>query len=78
MAGLYRITDGQPEFCILTRTPADGIAFIHDRMPVILPSALVGDWIDPRRSAGEILERAVLDVAAERERGEAEQLRMPF
>lgn len=78
MAGIYRIESGRPVFSILTREPADSIAFIHDRMPVILPSALVGDWIDPRRSAGEILERAVLDVAAERERGEAEQLRMPF
>ena len=79
MAGLYRITDGQPEFCILTRTPADGIAFIHDRMPVILPRDGVADWIDPRYPGDALFERAVLSVACRPERaGEdlTEQLSM--
>ena len=75
MAGIYRIEDGRPVFTILTREPAESIAFIHDRMPVILPADLVKDWIDPRHQAGEILAHAVLDVAHAREPG-AEQLSM--
>jgi len=29
---------------------------VHDRMPVILPQALRGAWLDPRASYGELLE----------------------
>ena len=36
MAGIYRLEKGVPVFTILTRSPADSIAFIHNRMPVIL------------------------------------------
>ena len=36
MAGLYRIEGNKAVFTILTREPAESIAFIHDRMPVIL------------------------------------------
>jgi len=77
LAGLYRISGGAPEFVILTRPPADSIAFIHDRMPVILPDALVADWTDPRRDAGDILGRAVLAVTHERVRADG-QLEMAF
>ena len=77
MAGIYRLEGKKPVFSILTREPAEGIAFIHDRMPVILPRDLVADWVDPRRAADELLERAVLSVCWERE-AEAEQLTMPL
>ena len=40
MAGVYRIEDKRAACSILTRTPADCIAHIHDRMPVILPGKL--------------------------------------
>ncbi len=76
-AGLYRVVNGAPEFVILTRAPADSIAFIHDRMPVILPAGLAADWTDPRRDAGDILGRAVLDVTHERVRPDG-QLEMVF
>ncbi len=65
MAGIYRLEAGRPVFCILTREPAERIAFIHDRMPVILPREGVEAWIDPRREAGDVLARAVLSVACE-------------
>ena len=65
-AGLYRIADSRPEFVILTREPAQSIAFIHDRMPVILPSELVADWTNPRYDAGELLRHAVLAVTHEK------------
>lgn len=77
LAGIYRIEAGRPVFAILTREPAQTIAFIHDRMPVILPSALVKDWLDPTCVPGEILERAITDVVPRRETGD-EQLSMCF
>ncbi len=75
MAGIYRIESGRPVFSILTREPAESIAFIHDRMPVILPHDLVKDWTNPNYRAGEILSHAVLDLSHERAEG-AEQISM--
>ena len=75
MAGIYRIESGRPVFSILTREPAESIAFIHNRMPVILPRDLVKDWTNPQYRAGEILNHAVLDLSHERAE-ETEQIRM--
>lgn len=36
LAGIYRFEDGAPVFCVLTRQPDEGIAHIHNRMPVIV------------------------------------------
>ena len=77
LAGLYRMLSGRPEFVILTRQSADSIAFIHDRMPVILPSELVADWTNPRYDAGEILGHAVLAVTHEKAQVDG-QLEMIF
>jgi putative SOS response-associated peptidase YedK len=46
MAGLYRYEQDipVPTFVILTRPAAPGIAFIHDRMPVILAKDLHKVW----------------------------------
>ena len=77
MAGIYRIESGRPVFSILTREPAESIAFIHDRMPVILPHGLVRDWVNPKYRVGEILCHAVLDLSHEKAAG-AEQIRMPL
>ena len=63
MAGLYRIENGtEPVFTILTREPVQNIAFIHDRMPVILPEGATCDWLNLRYKADEVLKAAVLDV----------------
>ena len=62
MAGLYRIEGNKARFTILTRTPAEPIAFIHDRMPVILPHAALQDWLNPRYNAADVLRAAVTDV----------------
>ena len=48
MAGVYRMEGGRPVFAILTRAPAEPIAFIHDRMPVILPADAQAAWLDVR------------------------------
>ena len=62
MAGIYRVENGRPVFTILTRDPAESISFIHNRMPVLLPSDMVPDWINPKYSAGDLLRNAILDV----------------
>ncbi len=43
-----REPDGTYRFVILTRQAAPGIAFIHDRMPVILPPRTHDAWLHAR------------------------------
>lgn len=62
MAGLYRITAEGAQFTVLTREAAPDIAFIHLRMPVILPREALADWIDPRQDSRMLLEAAVTGV----------------
>lgn len=40
---------GQPlvSCAILTRAPSASAAVVHDRMPVILPQSVHGEWLDP-------------------------------
>lgn len=47
MAGLYRLEKDEtlPLFVILTRPAAPEIAFIHDRMPVIVPEHIRKKWL---------------------------------
>ena len=59
MAGLYRLTPAGAQFTILPRGAAPDIAFIHPRMPVILPRDALADWIDPRRDGRALLDGAV-------------------
>lgn len=66
LCGLYRMEDGFPHFVVLTRPPAEDIAFIHDRMPLILPEEKIADWIDPEKDPARIISSAVNDVAFER------------
>jgi putative SOS response-associated peptidase YedK len=33
--------------CIVTTSPAESIAHIHDRMPVIVPAGAHAEWLDP-------------------------------
>lgn len=63
LAGIYRIEGKQAVFSILTRDPAENISMIHDRMPVILPTATAADWLNPRYNGIEILKYAVLDLS---------------
>lgn len=63
MAGLYRIEGTQARCTILTRSPADSIAFIHDRMPVLLHKDALKDWLNPRYAAMDVLKAAMTDVS---------------
>ena len=47
LAGLYRIEDGYPHFAVLTREPEGAVREIHDRMPVILETDRINEWINP-------------------------------
>ena len=63
MAGVYRIENGKPVFSILTREPAENIAFIHNRMPVILHPEAKNDWLNVRYAAGDVLKAASFEVS---------------
>ena len=66
LCGLYRIENGLPVFVILTREPGEGIKFIHDRMPLIMPEDLVNEWIRPDADPDELLQHALTDMAFEK------------
>lgn len=45
LAGLRKIIDGQSRFVILTTAANPSIANVHNRMPVILPTGRMRQWI---------------------------------
>ena len=49
-------------FTILTRNAAENIAFIHERMPVILPNEAAEDWLNPKYHGGDILQEAMTQM----------------
>ena len=69
LCGLYRMEEDYPHFVVLTRPPGEGIAFIHDRMPLILPEKEVDRWIDPNVNPHMLLESALTDMIAEKVSG---------
>ena len=66
LCGIYRLEDGYPHFVVLTREPGESIAFIHDRMPLLLPEDCVSRWIDPNANPYVLLASALTDMAAEK------------
>lgn len=62
LAGIYRIEQGKPVFSILTKEPVESIAFIHNRMPVILPNDAMQDWLNPKYNGIEILQTSIQDM----------------
>lgn len=58
LCGLYRIEQGLPSFVILTREPGEGIKFIHDRMPLMVPREHIDAWINPDANPEEIARAA--------------------
>ena len=65
LCGLYRLENNYPHFVVLTRPPGEDIAFIHDRMPLILPQEAVNDWINPKYNASDLLRYALTDCVFE-------------
>ena len=66
LCGLYRIEEGLPVFVILTREPGEEIRFIHERMPLILPERLIGEWIRPDVRPEELVGDALTDMVFEK------------
>ena len=66
LCGLYHIENDFPTFVILTREPGEEIAYIHDRMPLILPTELVPEWIKPGNRPEDIVKEALVDMIAEK------------
>jgi putative SOS response-associated peptidase YedK len=70
MAGLWETwrdpASGESlESCALVTTaPAEAVAHIHDRMPVILPPASYAEWLDPRGTHVERLDRLLVPFTA--------------
>ena len=62
LAGIYRKEGNRAACTILTREPAEGIAFIHNRMPVILPAEAAGDWLNVRYEATDVLKAAQTEI----------------
>ena len=66
LCGLYRFEENMPVFVILTREPGEDIAFIHDRMPVILPEHLLDSWIRPDGNPEELVGEALVNMEFEK------------
>jgi putative SOS response-associated peptidase YedK len=70
LAGLYGFEERNgitvPVFTILTREPGEGIRFIHDRMPVVLPGDAARAWCNPGNIPEEIIGSAITDMFYEK------------
>ena len=62
LAGIYRKEGHRASCTILTREPAESSAFIHNRRPVILPSETIGDWLNVRYEATDVLKAAQTEM----------------
>lgn len=70
MAGLYKIEEFRglkyPVFSILTRTPSQELAKLHDRMPVVFPTEAIMDWIRPDGDPAKMVKAALTDMVFEK------------
>ena len=66
-AGLYRSEAGSdtPVFVILTAPAAQGISFIHDRMPLILPPEQREAWLNQPDAAAHLLAEGTQEIVYE-------------
>lgn len=66
LAGIYHLENHSgvtvPTFVVLTREAAPEIAFIHNRMPVMMPSEHILDWLNVGCKADDLLRLALLDM----------------
>lgn len=70
LAGLWekwQAPEGEPvESCtILTTSANELMATIHDRMPVILPHAAFGVWLDPEMQEADVLKELLVPYSAD-------------
>ena len=53
---------GIPAFVILTRQADDSLAWMHDRMPLMLPEEDVGQWINPETEPESIVRKCLTQM----------------
>jgi len=70
LCGLYRFENDMPVFTILTREADEGIRFIHDRMPLIMPDHLVDEWIKPVADPKLLIKESVTEMIAEKQKNQ--------
>ena len=66
LAGLYRMEEGLPVFVVLTRPADSSLAWMHDRMPVMLPKAEITGWIDPQSDPDPIMKTCLTGIRWEK------------
>ena len=70
LAGLYTIEERNglkmPVYTVLTREPGESIAFIHNRMPVILGKDTVKAWLNSEANPAEITKHALTNMYYEK------------
>ena len=66
LAGLYRMEEGLPAFVILTCAADERIAWMHDRMPVMLRKEDADAWIRRETIPAEIIGRRITNVIWEK------------
>ena len=64
LAGVYRYEEDArlPVFVILTRAASPEVRFIHDRMPVLIGGARVGEWLNAPDSDAWLTHNALTHV----------------
>lgn len=63
LAGLWEEAEAGASFVILTTAPNATVARLHDRMPAILPPAVLAAWLDPATPVDRLV--ALLRPAAD-------------
>ena len=67
LAGLYDISDNRNAFVILTTAANESMIKVHDRMPVMIESGKVYDWLYDRDAAKEMLKREMPSLVSRRD-----------
>ena len=67
MAGIYRMHETGNRFTILTTDANDSMVPVHDRMPVLLNSQEVGNWIYDDAFIKHALNRVPMQLEREQE-----------
>ena len=66
LAGLYRMEEDLPVFVILTRPADSSLAWMHDRMPVMLAWEEARGWIRPEADPTPLADRCIRTMAWEK------------
>ncbi|MFN6432224.1 SOS response-associated protein YedK [Eubacterium callanderi] len=67
LGGFYhKDKDRQEDFVIMTKSPVDPVAEIHNRMPVIIPKANASDWLYNTDDAIRLMRSDLVNLKRER------------